>query len=223
MRNIDVIEAKRKGLELSENQIDFFVSGYNSFTVSEEEMAAFLMAVTLNGFTYDEAYYFSKALAGSGKLLKVSETFGVCVDKHSTGGISDTVTLAVIPILASLGVKVAKVCSETFGVARGTIDRLSMFDGYNSNISIRAFESIIADVDASIIGPDNANIAPSDQRLYLLRRKTATYPSIPLIATSIMAKKIATGASVLVLDVKCGEGSYGFKSKRSCIYRSYRC
>lgn len=206
MNVLKIIESKRDNIELTRDEIDFFVSGFVSGKVSDAQAGAFLMAVTDKGFTPDEAYFFASALAHSGKVFNVSTKFSKCVDKHSTGGVSDAATLIVVPVLAALGLKVAKLSTRGFGASIGTLDRLGVFEGYKPNISTKAFLSTLEKVGASIIG-ETDDIVPADKKFYDIRRQTGTIPSVPLIACSIMCKKIAMGAEALVLDVKCGEGS----------------
>lgn len=206
MNAVEIIEAKRDGKELSRLQIELFVSEFMNGKISDAQAGAFLMAVTENGFTSDEAFFYSYALASSGKMFKVSSLGSKCVDKHSTGGVSDACTLIVVPVLATLGLKVAKLSGRAFGVGVGTLDRLNVFDGYKPNISIQSFVETLDKVGASIIG-ETSEIVPADKKFYEIRRQTGTIPSIPLIACSIMCKKICMGADALVLDVKCGEGS----------------
>ncbi len=206
MKIVDIIENKRDGLELSGEEIDFFVSEFMQGRVSDAQAGAFVMAITEKGFSPDEAYFFSNALALSGKTFNVSSKFAHCVDKHSTGGVSDSATLIVVPVLASLGLKVAKLSTRGFGASIGTLDRLGVFDGYKPNMVAEDFLSTLEKVGASIIG-ENSQIVPADKKFYEIRRQTGTIPSVPLIACSIMCKKIVMGADALVLDVKCGEGS----------------
>ena len=206
MKVIDIIEKKRDGEELTREEILYFIDAFMNKKVTDAQAGAFLMAVTENGFSIDEAYYYSYALASSGTMFKISSSKSICVDKHSTGGIFDVCSLVVVPVLASLGYKVAKFSSPGFGVGSSTLYRLSIFDGYTPSISLSKFSETLATVGASIIG-ENDQIVPADKLLFEIRRQTGTIPSIPLIACSVMAKKICMGVKALVLDVKCGEGS----------------
>ncbi len=206
MKTIEIIEKKRDGKELTREEIQFFIDEFMAGNVSDAQAGAFLMSVTDRGFTYDEAYYYSCALASSGTMFKISSKDSMCVDKHSTGGIFDVCSLVVVSCLAALGFKVAKFSSPGFGVGSSTLYRLSIFDGYTPNISLSKFSETLAEVGASIIG-ENDSIVPADKKLYEIRRQTGTIPSIPLIACSVMCKKICMGVEALVIDIKCGEGS----------------
>lgn len=206
MTIVEIIAKKRDSKELSQAEISFFVKGVLEGSVSDAQAGAFLMAVTENGFNADEAYYYSYALASSGSMFKISSSKSMCVDKHSTGGVFDVCSLIVVPALAALGFKVAKFSSPGFGIGSSTLYRLSVFDGYTPNISLDKFTETLASVGASIIG-ENDSVVPVDKKLFKIREETGTVPSIPLIACSVMAKKICMGVEALVLDIKCGEGS----------------
>ena len=206
MNIVEVIESKRDGYELTKEQISYFVNGVMSNAFDNAQIGALLMAITNRGMSGTEAYNYAKALAESGEQLRVSEHFENCVDKHSTGGVSDACTLVVLPVLATLGFKVAKYSTKNVGASFGTLDRLSVFDGYIPSPDYEKFYSILDNVGISVIGGDGS-IIPADKKLYKIREITGTVPSIPLVACSIMAKKIAMGSKTVVLDVKCGEGS----------------
>ena len=206
MNIVEIIESKRDGEELTKEQINFFVKGVMENTFDNAQVGALLMAITNRGMSGSEAYHYARALAESGEQLKVSEHFEFCVDKHSTGGVSDACTLVVLPVLATLGFKVAKYSTKNVGASFGTLDRLGVFEGYEPSIDYEKFYSILDKVGISVIGGDGA-IIPADKKLYKIREMTGTVPSIPLVACSIMAKKIAMGSKTVVLDVKCGEGS----------------
>ena len=206
MDAISIIEKKRDGIELTRDEIFFFVDEFMKGNITDAQAGAFLMAVTDNGFSIDEAYFYSYALASSGTIFKISSKDSICADKHSTGGIFDVCSLVVVPCLAALGYKVAKLSSPAFGVGSSTLYRLSVFEGYTPNISLSKFSETLAKVGASIIG-ENDDVVPADKKLYEIRRQTGTIPSIPLIACSVMCKKICMGVEALVLDIKCGEGS----------------
>ena len=201
-----IIEKKRDGKELSKEELRAFVDGVMNKTVEECQIGAMLMAITSQGFSYKEAYDYTMLLAESGEMVEVSEVVEKAVDKHSTGGITDSCTLVVLPVLAKLGYSVAKYSTKNIGASFGTLDRLSVFEGYKPTISIKKFYQVIKKVGISIIG-ENENIMPADKLIYKYRELTGTVPSIPLIACSIMAKKVVMGAKTVVLDVKCGEGS----------------
>lgn len=206
MNIIELIEKKRDGKELSNEDIKSFVDGVMSGEIEGVQIGAMLMAITAAGFSASEAYYYARALAESGEMLNVSSVVENAVDKHSTGGVTDSCTLVVLPVLASLGLTIAKYSTKNIGASFGTLDRLSVFSGYKPAISTRKFYQIIKGVGISIIG-SNEKILPADRELYKFRELSGTVPSIPLIAASIMAKKIAMGTKTVVLDVKCGEGS----------------
>lgn len=206
MNIVRMIEKKRDGGELSMDEIKAFIDGVTAGEVEESQIGAMLMAITASGLTTTEAYYYSKALAESGEMLNVSSVVEGAVDKHSTGGVTDSCTLVVLPALAALGLTIAKYSTKNIGASFGTLDRLSVFDGYKPSISTRKFYQVIKTVGISVIGA-NEKIMPADRILYKYRELTGTVPSIPLVAASIMAKKIAMGTKTVVLDVKCGEGS----------------
>lgn len=201
-----ILEKKRDGKELTAEEIKSFIDGVTNKTIEEAQIGAMLMAITANGLTAVEAYNYSKCLAESGEMMNVYKIAPDAVDKHSTGGVTDSCTLVVLPVLASLGLTIAKYSTKNIGASFGTLDRLSVFDGYKPAISTRKFYQVIKSVGISVIGA-NEKIMPADRELYRYRELTATVPSIPLIASSIMAKKIAMGTKTVVLDVKCGEGS----------------
>lgn len=206
MNILDLIEKKRDGEELTKEELSFFVEGVMKEQFRGSQIGAFLMAVTNRGFSVSEAYYYAEALVDSGERLNVSDKVENAVDKHSTGGVSDACTLVVLPVLASLGFKIAKFSTKNIGASFGTLDRLSVFDGYSPNISFDKFFEILKTVGISIIG-ENDKLIPADKIIYRFREETGTVPSVPLIASSIMAKKIAMGTKTVVIDVKCGEGS----------------
>lgn len=206
MNIVNLIEKKRDGMELTSQEIEFFVKGVQNDEIEGVCIGAMLMAITNSGFSANEAYFYSKALAESGDMFNISESVEFAVDKHSTGGITDSCTLVVLPVLASLGLTIAKYSTKNIGASFGTLDRLSVFSGYKPAISKRKFYQIVKSVGISIIGADE-KIMPADKILYKYRELSGTVPSIPLIASSIMAKKIAMGTKTVVLDVKCGEGS----------------
>lgn len=206
MNILELIEKKRDGEELSFEELEFFVQGVMKEKFKGSQIGALLMAITNRGFSVSEAYNYAECLVDSGIRLNVSDVVDNAVDKHSTGGVSDACTLVVLPVLASLGYKVAKFSTKNIGASFGTLDRLSVFNGYAPNISFDRFFQILKDVGISIIG-ENDKLIPADKIIYKFREETGTVPSVPLIASSIMAKKIAMGTKTVVIDVKCGEGS----------------
>lgn len=199
----DIIDKKRQKLELSNDEIEWVVDEFCKGNVLNEQMSSLLMAIVLNGMNYRETYALTKAMQKSGKTYKFD--FDV-VDKHSTGGVSDSTTLILTPILALAGLKVAKMSGKSLGTTGGTIDKLTCFNGYNYNIDEKKFKENIKKVGASIIA-QTEDIALADKKIYALRDKTATVKSIPLIASSIMSKKLACGSKILLLDVKYGKGA----------------
>lgn len=201
-----IIEKKRDGKELTKEEFRWFIDGTMNKTIEECQIGAMLMAITSQGLSVKEAYDYTMLLAESGEMVEVNQVVDKAVDKHSTGGITDSCTLVVLPVLSCLGYSVAKYSTKNIGASFGTLDRLSVFDGYKPAISIKKFYQIIKKIGISIIG-ENENILPADKILYKYRELTGTVPSIPLIACSIMAKKVVMGSKTVVLDVKCGEGS----------------
>ena len=207
MRVYDLIHNKRDGKELSQKEIEYLIKGYCEGTIPDYQMSAFLMAVYFRGMTKKETLYMTNAAAHSGEMIDLSAIDGIKVDKHSTGGVGDKTTLIVAPIVASLGVKVAKMSGRGLGHTGGTIDKLESIPGFQTTVSEERFFEIVNDIGVSVIG-QTANIAPADKKLYALRDVTATVDSIPLIAVSIMSKKLAAGSDCIILDVKCGSGAF---------------
>jgi pyrimidine-nucleoside phosphorylase len=215
MRVYDIIRNKREKKELSKEEIEFFIKGYTSGEVPDYQASALLMAIFINGMTNEETIALTMAIAHSGDMVDLSLIDGVKADKHSTGGVGDKTTLIVAPIVASCGVKVAKMSGRGLGHTGGTIDKLESIDGYRTVISQEEFVNITNKVGVSIIG-QSGNLAPADKKLYALRDVTATIESLPLIVSSIMGKKLAVGADCIVLDVKTGSGSFN-KTKEQAI------
>ena len=203
---IEIINKKRYSGKLSEDEIQFFVDGVCSGKIKDYQTTSLLMAICINNLDFDEIYYLTKAMANSGEVLNLDDV-GVCLDKHSTGGVSDTTTLIVVPTLASLGVKVAKMSGRSLGWTGGTADKLEVFAGYQTEISTDEFKNNIKQNGASIIS-QSEDFALADKIIYKLRSDSATVDNLGLIASSIMSKKIACGAKILILDVKYGSGAF---------------
>lgn len=207
MRMYDVIKKKRDGLVLTKSEIDFFVDGYVNGEIPDYQAAALLMAIFERDMTFDETQKLTYAIRDSGEKLSLSDVRGTIVDKHSTGGVGDATSLVVAPIAAACGVNVAMISGRGLGHTGGTLDKLEAIPGYNAMLSPQEFEKIISRHGLSIIG-QTENIAPADRKLYALRDVTATVDKIPLIASSIMGKKLAEGCDSIVFDVKMGCGAF---------------
>ena len=206
MNILEIIGKKRDAQELSKDEIEFFVKEYTNGNITDYQAAALVMAIYINGMTVSETTNLSLAMAHSGDILDLSE-LGNVVDKHSTGGIGDKVTLILMPIVASLGVKVAKMSGRGLGFTGGTKDKLEAIPGYKTEISIEEFIQNVKKIGISLIG-QTLNLAPADKKLYALRDAINCTANIPLISSSIMSKKIASGANKIVLDVTCGSGAF---------------
>lgn len=202
----DIIDKKTKRLALSEKEIEFVVLNFTNGNIPDYQMSAFLMAIYLNGMNKLETFYLTKSMWNSGQTLNFSD-LGTIVDKHSTGGVSDTTTIVIAPIIACCGVKMLKLSGRSLGFTGGTIDKLESFYGYNINLSMEKAKELIIKNGACVIG-SNISLAPADKKIYALRDVTATVGDISLIASSIMSKKLASGADVIVLDVKFGNGAF---------------
>ena len=207
MRAYDIIKKKRDGLPLSDEEIRAFIEGYVKGEVADYQAAAFCMAVYFRGMDVRETTALTLAVRDSGDRLDFSRINGIRVDKHSTGGVCDKTSLVVTPIVASCGVKVAKMSGRGLGHTGGTIDKLEAIPGFCTSLSTEEFERIVNEVGIAIVG-QSKNLAPADKKLYALRDVTATVDSMPLIASSIMGKKLAADDDCIVLDVKTGSGSF---------------
>ena len=207
MRAYDIIVKKRDNIELTKDEINFLVQGYTKGEIKDEQMSAFLMAVMFNDLTKNEIYHLTMAMAHSGEMLDLSGIIGKKIDKHSTGGVGDKLTLLVAPIVAACGIPVAKMSGAGLGHTGGTIDKLNAVKGYKTEIPFEKFIKLINENGLSIIG-QTGEVAPADKKIYALRDTTATVNNIGLIAASIMSKKLASGADSFVLDVKTGEGAF---------------
>lgn len=215
MTNIlEIIAKKRDAKELTKEEIAFFVKGYTEGTVTDYQAAALIMAIYINGMTEEEITNLTLEMANSGEILDLKE-FGTVVDKHSTGGVGDKITLIVMPIVAQLGVPSAKMSGRGLGFTGGTVDKLESIPGYNIDISIEEFKKNVKEIGISLIG-QTLNLAPADKKIYALRDTINCVDNIGLIASSIMSKKIAAGADKIVLDVTCGSGAF-MKNKEEAV------
>lgn len=207
MRPQDVIIKKRDGFALTEEEIDFMIKGYTLNEIPDYQMSSFLMAIYFRGMNIDETYYLTKSMLNSGDSIDFNDIVGNTIDKHSTGGVGDKTTFVVSPILAALGINVCKMSGRSLGYTGGTIDKIESIPGVNINLTEEEFKYIIKKNKFAIMGQTN-NIAPADKKLYSLRDVTGTVSSIPLIASSIMSKKLALKTDLISLDIKVGNGSF---------------
>lgn len=207
MRMYDLIMKKRNGFALTTEEIDFMVKEYTAGSIPDYQMSAMMMAVYFQGMTGEETAALTMAMAHSGDMLDLSAIDGIKVDKHSTGGVGDKTSIALTPMVAACGIKIAKMSGRGLGHTGGTIDKLESFQGFTTGISSVQFMKQVNDIGISIMG-QTLDIAPADKKLYALRDVTATVDNLSLIASSIMSKKLASGADAIVLDVKTGSGAF---------------
>ena len=207
MRIYDIIEKKKRGGELSREEISDFVKGFTEGRIPDYQASALLMAIYFRGMSEEETVILTEAIENSGDTLDLSEFGSGTVDKHSTGGVGDKTTLIVAPIVASLGCTVAKMSGRGLGHTGGTIDKLEAIEGFKTELSIEEFRKQVREIGIAVIS-QSGNLAPADKKIYALRDVTATVDSIPLIASSIMGKKLATSTRSLVLDTKYGDGAF---------------
>jgi len=207
LRAYEIIFKKRWGKDLSSSEIDFMVNQFVKGLIPNYQMSAFLMAIAINGMNIDETISLTKSFVYSGDIIDLSSIPGIKVDKHSSGGVGDTTTLIVAPIVAVAGIPVAKMSGRGLGHSGGTIDKLESIPGFNTKISKEDFIKQVKDIKVAIAGKIG-NVVPADKLIYALRDVTATVDSLPLIASSIMSKKIAGGSDAIVLDVKVGSGAF---------------
>ena len=207
MRMVDIIAKKRDGGVLSEQEFRFLIEGYTNGEIPDYQMSAWAMAVLFRGMTAEETAILTDAMMRSGDTVDLSCFGGLSVDKHSTGGVGDKTTLIVAPIVAALGGKVAKMSGRGLGHTGGTVDKLEAVPGFRTTLTPEEFRSQVENIGVAVIG-QSGNLTPADKKLYALRDVTATVDSLPLIASSIMSKKLAAGSRSIVLDVKCGSGAF---------------
>lgn len=215
MNVYEIIDKKKRGLELNQTEIEYLINGYVNNEIPDYQISAWLMAVYFQGMTDRELLALTNCMTKSGEIVDLSSIMGVKVDKHSTGGVGDKVTLVVAPIVAACGGKVAKMSGRGLGFTGGTIDKLEAIPGLKTALAEEDFINMVNEIGLAVMG-QSADIAPADKKLYALRDVTATVDSIPLIASSIMSKKLAAGSDKIVLDVTVGSGAF-MKDKENAV------
>ena len=207
MNIIDIIDKKRLGKELSDEEIQYFIKGYTNDEIPDYQAAALVMAICINGMTEDETFSMTMAMADSGEKLDLSDISDTVIDKHSTGGIGDKVTLIVSPIVSAMGLPIAKMSGRGLGITGGTVDKLQSIPAYRTDLPIEEFKNNVKEIGISLIS-QTLDLAPADKKIYALRDSIAAVSSVPLIASSIMSKKIAAGANKIVIDITYGSGAF---------------
>ncbi len=203
----EIIAKKRDKQILDKQEIEYFITEYTNGNITDYQAAALIMAIYINGMNYEETKNLTLAMANSGQILDLHDISDTIIDKHSSGGVGDKITLIVMPIIASLGIPVAKMSGRGLGITGGTIDKLESIPGYRTDIDLEEFKKNIKEIGISLIG-QTKDLAPADKKIYALRDLISCTESIPLIASSIMSKKIAAGANKIVLEVTCGKGAF---------------
>jgi len=216
MQMYEIIGKKRDKKRLAQEEIEYFVSAYTKGQIPDYQASALLMAIFLNGMDAEETFHLTYSMMNSGKVLDLSSVPGIKVDKHSTGGVGDKVSLILAPLVASCGVKVPMLSGRGLGHTGGTLDKLESIPGFRTDLSLRKFTRILSEIGVCVIG-QTKEIAPADRKMYALRDVTATVNSIPLIASSIMSKKLAEGADAFVFDVKVGNGAFMQKQDEAVL------
>lgn len=215
-----IIDKIKIGKKLNENEIDYMVASYMNKSITDDVMGEFLLTIKNNGLSYKETFYLTKAMINSGEILDLSNVNRVIVDKHSTGGVGDKTTLVVGPIVASLGLGVLKMSGRSLGFTGGTIDKLMSIPGYRVNLTNEEFIENVNEIGISVIS-QTKNLAPADKKIYALRDEIGAVTSTPLIASSIMSKKIASGSKYIVIDLKVGSGAFMKNVKEASILANY--
>ena len=207
MKFVDLIEKKKQGYTHSQEELEFIVKSIMNGKAQDYQISAWLMAVYFKGMSEKETAYFTEALAASGRTIDFGELKNLIVDKHSTGGVGDNVTITLIPLLAAAGIPVAKLADKGLGHSAGTVDKLESIPGFNTELDVASIVKQVSETSA-VIASQAKDIAPADKKLYVLRNTSATADSEALLAASIVSKKIASGASNIIIDVKYGSGAF---------------